>query len=276
MIASSSRNLPPKPLPTAVFVGAARNCARDLPRALDRWSRLEQAFDAKAFIVAENDSTDGTKDILERWRSADRRRRVVVLDGLDGSGLSRTAKLAALRNRLLDEVAADEEARAADFLVVMDLDDASLWISPGRVTRCMRFEGWDALFANQLFHYADIWALRDDDRSPDDFVRRIEAAPEGWRRRIARLRHMTWRNRPISPLRRPIPVHSAFGAFGIYRMTIALSARYVGEDVGQEICEHVLYHQAMVAKGARLFIHPGLINMGPRFLDRLLVRLRGA
>jgi hypothetical protein len=262
-------------LGSAVFVGAARNCARDLGAALDRWDALATLFDVSLFFVAENDSTDGTKEILARWGAGDARRRVLTLDGLDASGLTRPCKIAAARNRLLDAVRADVQARTADYLIVMDLDDASLAISPRRLARCMAFPGWDALFANQLFYYADIWALRDAHRSPDDFVHRIEATPHGWRRRLARWYHLHWRNRPIGPFRRPIPVVSAFGGFGIYRLPMALNAAYAGTANGRDICEHVPYHEALVAAGGRLFLHPALINMVPRTLLRFAPLLLG-
>ncbi len=262
---------------SAVFIGTAQNCANYLPLALSRWDALATLFDARHFFIAENDSTDATKDILSGWRAGNSRRRVIELDGLQHSGLRRPVRLAIARNRLLDEVRACPSARTADYLIVMDLDDASRLITPQRLKRCMMIDGWDALFANQLFYYADIWALRDAHRSPDDFVHRIEATAPGWPRRLARIRHLHWRNRPYSPFGRPIPVISAFGGFGIYRMPLALSARYQGERDGRDICEHVPYHEAMVAAGGRLFIHPGLINALPRalsFLDPLLLGRR--
>lgn len=191
------------------------------------------------------------------------RRSVLSLDGIDGESPSRSVRLAAVRNRLLDEVRARPECSGAGYLVVMDMDDASLAISPDRLRRCMGWQGWDALFANQLFFYYDVWALRDDRRSPDDWVSRVMAAPPGWRRRVARLRYLTWRNRPIWPGRRPFPVRSAFGGLAIYRMPLPLEARYNGCVDGQEICEHVPFNAALVDAGARLYVHPGLINMLP-------------
>jgi glycosyltransferase involved in cell wall biosynthesis len=257
-------------LGSAVFVGTARNCAAYLPAALERWSQLNHLFSCCHLIVAENDSTDATKEILAAWTAGNTRRSVLWLDGCASPGESRSAVLAKVRNRLLDEIVAHQELRNSDFLVVMDLDDASLAITPSRVRQCMCFEGWDALFANQLFYYYDIWALRDDVRSVDDFLERIEAAPAGWRRKVARLRHLTWRNRPISPFRRPIRVKSAFGGFGIYRMEVALRSRYIGWRNGRSICEHVPFNETLSEAGARLFIHPGLINMLPTSLYRAI------
>lgn len=256
----------------AVFVGTARNCARFLPLALERWAALSRLFREAHFLVAENDSTDATKQILADWSRAGPNRRVLTLDGLAQSAGSRPEAIAAARNALLDAVRADGRLSAARHLVVMDMDDASLAITAPRLARCMRAPDWDGLFANQLFYYSDVWALREARRSPDDFVPHLEAAPEGWRRRLARLRHLNWRNRPFWPFGRPFPVRSAFGGFAIYRMEVALGGRYEGRRDGRLICEHVPFNEMLVDKGARLLLHPGLINMVPMRLYRLARR----
>jgi hypothetical protein len=253
----------------AVFIGAARNCEPYLERALERWAILRPCFSSARFIVAENDSTDRTKDILAAWASGAPDRRVLCLDGLAERDLRRSERLAIARNRLLDEIIAAEELRTAEFLVVMDLDEASLAITRERLCRCMEYTGWDALFANQFLYYYDVWALREARRSPDDWVDRVAVAsasyPESW----ARFRHLTWRARPIWPLASPLPVQSAFGGFAIYRMPVALTSRYQGRQNGRVVCEHVPFNERLAHEGARLFIHPGLINMLPSPLYRL-------
>lgn len=256
----------------AVFVGTARNCARYLPDALQRWSLLAPIFDEAHFIVAENDSTDGTKEILAKWAAEGANRSVLTLDGFAARGLSRSVMLARARNALLDAVRADPRLGSAAFLVVMDMDDASLAIGPRALRRCMMMPGWDGLFANQLLYYNDVWALRDDRRSPDDWVARVAAAHPRWRW-LARLRYLTWRNRPIWPWKKPFAVRSAFGGLGTYRLPLALSAAYAGEREGQDICEHVPFNEELTARGARLFLHPGLINMVPMPLLPLFRRI---
>lgn len=263
---------PASPPETAVFVGAARNCAAFLPAALERWKELAGLFREAHFLVAENDSTDATKQILADWARGASDRRVLTLDGLAQSAGSRPEAIAAARNALLDAVRADPRLAAARYLIVMDLDDASLAVTARRLARCMRAPGWDGLFANQLFVYRDVWALRDARRSPDDFVPWLEAAPAGWRRRWARLRHLNWRNRPVWPFGRPFPVRSAFGGLAVYRMDVALHGRYEGRRDGRLICEHVPFNEMLVDKGARLLLHPGLINMVPMPIYRLARR----
>lgn len=260
-------------LGSAVFVGTARNCARYLPLALERWSALARCFSGAHFIVAENDFTDDTKAILADWASSGPNRQVLGLDGLAKDGALRSNILAIARNRLLDEIRGRPELSGAEFLIVMDMDEASLALTQARLRRCIAMPGWDGLFANQLFYYNDVWALRDSRRCPDDWVERVAAAPPGWRRKWAKFRYLTWPGRPIWPFAAPMQVRSAFGGFGIYRMGVALNSRYAGWRDGREICEHVPFNERLTANGARLFLHPGLINMLPLKLFRLARRL---
>lgn len=252
-----------------MFLGTARDCAAFLPLALDRWQALGLLFRSARFLVAENDSTDGTKAILREWVAGDASRQVLTLDGIEPDG-PRSARIAAARNRLLDEVRANPALAASDFLIMMDMDNASLAITAPQLRAAMALEGWDALFANQLFYYNDVWALRDERRSPDDWTDHVNQVPEGLPRQLARWRHLNWRNRPFWPWQRPVPVRSAFGAFGIYRLPLALTSRYEGFRDGREICEHVPFNEGLAAQGARLFVHPGLINMVPMPIYRLL------
>lgn len=257
---------------SAVFVGTARNCAEYLPRALACWTRLGTLFDEASFIVAENDSVDQTKTILADWALGAENRRFLSLDGLGDSSSHRSVLIAAARNRLLDTIRQEPQLSGADWLIVMDMDDVSLALTPERLSRCMRFTGWDALFANQIFFYYDVWALRSE-RSPNDFARVLEAVPRGWRYRLSRFVNLTWRSRPIPLWRKPIPVASAFGGFGIYRMEVALNGRYCGWRDGRPICEHVPFHEQLCKNGARLYVHPGLVNAVPTFVDRIRERV---
>lgn len=247
---------------SAVFVGTARNCAQYLPRALGCWTQLATLFDDVTFIVAENDSTDQTKVILADWERGAGNRHHLSLDGLAATSPHRSVLIAAARNRLLDTIHQDPRLSGAQWLIVMDMDDVSLALTPERLARCMRFTGWDALFANQLFYYYDVWALRSK-RSPNDFTQLLDAAKPGWRYRLSRLVNLTWRSRPILPWRKPFRVTSAFGGFGIYRMEVALKGRYSGWHDGRPVCEHVPFHEQLCANGARLFVHPGLVNAVP-------------
>lgn len=60
-----------------------------------------------------------------------------------------------------------------------------------------------------------------------------------------------------------LPVDSAFGGFGIYRMSKTIDCHYSGTDEnGLMDCEHVAFHRDMMTKhGAKIFISSLL--MGP-------------
>jgi hypothetical protein len=58
-------------------------------------------------------------------------------------------------------------------------------------------------------------------------------------------------------------------------MEVALGGRYEGRRDGRLVCEHVPFNEMLVDKGARLLLHPGLINMVPMPLYRLARRRHG-
>ncbi len=57
-----------------------------------------------------------------------------------------------------------------------------------------------------------------------------------------------------------IEVDSAFGGLAIYRREALLGGRYSGVHEGCAICEHVPLHAELRARGYRIFINPALIN----------------
>ena len=65
----------------------------------------------------------------------------------------------------------------------------------------------------------------------------------------------------------PIRVLSAFGGTGIYKLTLAVAARYVGlDDKGRETCEHVAFNAGVRKAGGQLYIYPALVTRSPTVL----------
>ena len=106
---------------SAVIVGCARDCSAYLPASLRNFERLGSVFQTVRFVIVENDSTDGTKQILDNWQIGDSGRRLVhVMDGLKHCQ-PRTVRLAIARNMALRM--ATIVYPEAKYFIVMDLDD---------------------------------------------------------------------------------------------------------------------------------------------------------
>ena len=106
----------------AVIVGAARDCARHLPRVLDNLDRIAKLYAETFFVFAVSDSTDDTLAQLQVWLAPPRKGRLLDLGVLEATIPERTARIAHARNACLDEVRGSA-ATDFDHLIVVDLDE---------------------------------------------------------------------------------------------------------------------------------------------------------
>lgn len=265
--------------PSAVFAGVARNCASYLPGVLANLGRFAASYAETSFIFLVSDSTDQSRSILERWLADDRggRRRGMVIDlgSLTARLPKRTQRIAHARNACLDEIRRSEWA-GYDHLVMADLDDVLAFpVRAGSFAQAVRWLDGDparaagparaAVLANATPRYYDVWALRHDRWCPQDCWHPIwgRAADESFE--ALWVREVFVRQTEIPATLPPIPVRSAFGGLGIYRLSFALSARYCGLDsAGREVSEHVAFNETITRSGGQLYIFPPLQVRAPR------------
>jgi hypothetical protein len=233
-----------------VFVGLARDIAQVLPENIKRVEQTARHFAGWKAVIVENDSTDGTKDILAQWQR-DRPGNVFVemtdngKPHLRGFELDRTRAMAQYRNRCRELV--QEHAPEAEIVIVLDLDVWGGWSIHGVINGI----GWHArmpdaacMASTSLFkhlgsmidgvhpwaHY-DAWAYR----------------WLGWSARFG-----PWFTFWLPPPgAEPIKVNSAFGGLGIYKAQPYLDSEYSGED-----CEHVPFHARMAEHGWTIHLNP--------------------
>lgn len=245
-----------------LIVGLARNCANEVASQIERISDSFRNFAGIDWLIIESDSSDGTLAVLEGLKDA-HAVEYASLGNLREKFPKRTERLAYCRNTYLDSIHNDQRYSDVDFVVVADMDGVNSLLTAEAVSSCweMGFD-WDACFANQIGHYYDIWALRHPLWSPNDcfeqrkYLMSIGASPE-----VAQYLSVYGRKIIIARHIDPIPVESAFGGLGIYKRELFDGCVYVGVDGdGEERCEHVSLHGEMIAKGAKLFINPKMIN----------------
>jgi hypothetical protein len=251
---------------SAVFAGCARDCAQHLDAVLANVERMAALYGKAAFVFVENDSQDDTKARLLRWLSSRPQGTLLQLDGLALIEPGRTARLARARNAYLAELRGGPY-RDYDDLIVLDFDEVNASpIDTSAFAAAAEFLHADArtvgVFANSSPVYFDIWALRHPVWCPGDCwadIRAIRHLPPA--QAIERLLYA--RQIAINPGQAPIPVESAFGGLGLYRLALVLVHRYVGSNPdGTEVCEHVSLNTALSGDG-QLFIYPALQNFAP-------------
>jgi hypothetical protein len=245
-----------------VVIGAARNCGTYLPRVLSNLAALVALYDDVRFVFAVSDSTDETLPSLERWVRRDTGR-VLQLGTLEPTLPLRTMRIAAARNACMEEV----RASYADYdhLLVTDLDDVLARPIPADAFR--KAAEWldasaerAAVFPNSLPRYYDTWALRHETWCPVDCWHPIWERDATESYEAAKIREVLLRQVAIPTSLPPIPVQSAFGGFGLYKLAAALRGTYHALDErGRPTCEHVSFNLSITRAGGKLFIVPALV-----------------
>ncbi len=253
----------------AAIVGAARDCARHLPRVLDNLGRIAQIYAETFFVFAVSDSSDDTFKQLETWIANGRTGRVVDLGTLEPSVPVRTARIAHARNACLEAVRGSIAAEY-DHLIVVDLDDVldgNLAIDAVRQAADWLDAAPDraGVFANAAPRYYDIWALRHERWCPGDCWHAIWGRPADQSFEAAKFRESLFRQIVLPAAMPPIAVQSAFGGLGLYKMIFARQGAYRGIDLqDRPVSEHVAFNEAIGEAGGRLHIFPPLIVQAPR------------
>jgi hypothetical protein len=227
---------------SVIVCGCTKNSSGYIHKHLQLLYDMAPLFKTFKMLIYENDSTDNTVEILEHFKQTH-----PFFDYIsENLQLSiRTEVLAHGRNTLLGHI------QEFEYMIMVDLDDVIATFKPSQIKYLFEHSEWDALFANCLGKYYDIWALRieRDKWTPLCPFQVIDydcwEAAQKYRTRQVISQHQI--SIPVSePL---IPVNSAFGGFGIYKVN-KINGRYNGFN-GMR-CEHVEFHKGM----KRLFICP--------------------
>lgn len=223
-------------------------------------------------FVYENDSIDGTKDLLQQWHQNDPQKIHVSLNDNDSTktipssnlvnGVNpffshrRIDKMAMLRNSYMEYI--EKQKWEADYLIVVDLDVARICLD-GILSSFESKQEWDAVTAfgysigpNLKRRYHDTYALtlfgEEDYPQTEQKVGSLAglySVIKGYG---------TW-----------MRVFSAFGGLSIYRYEAVKGLRYAypslnNDDKRVEVrCEHYSLYKQMAERGYdKVFINPSM------------------
>ena len=172
-----------------VVGGLARNCEYNLCRNLDEIEKLRPYVKELYICILENDSTDNTPQIMDRFCSSHKNVKVVHfketqfdVSAVSGASMSRICRLTKYRNMLLDMMRSCTNDADFDVIIDYDLDELnSLQIIKAIENAPVE---WGALFADGRYkwQYRDKiqTAFRDKRKLYDSFAilesnRRIES-----------------------------------------------------------------------------------------------------
>lgn len=226
--------------------------------------------DLKVYI-AENDSTDYTRDTILSLASNDSRVVPVLLESLDDKFCTRESRIAFCRDRLLD-ILMLENAEGLYCPIDLDIDFACLGDHDSFLASCqlVDYGVCTAVFPSSAPFYYDIHALRSRGwclKSCWKEVQDSKARGALWNL-LVHLRYVSFRQRHYASLQsnglKLIPVMSAFGGIGAYSLVIVAEsgARYSSpalSDHDLKLCEHVVFNSYFDG----LFVNPGWVVAAP-------------
>ena len=230
------------------FVAICRNAMPFLPLTLGRVEVLGELFAKSSVYVYENDSTDGTKDLLTEWEQAGKNRHAVrSSNGRPHLNFTkaaeRTIALAEYRNNCLDWVRSHPVT--PDWVVVFDTDPWGGFSLRGVLDSIGRMSaGYDDAIGMASYSWCEwgqpVW--------PQPTICHYDAwacRPNYWPER----HNMNWFHLWHPPVgSEPVKMNSAFGQLAVYRGRRFVSGRYSGGD-----CEHVPFHRSC---GGPIYLNP--------------------
>ena len=270
-----------------VFAGCARDCEPFLKKTLDNIELYSSLFKESFKVIIENGSKDKTRDILKKNQTEnDFYFFEDHLNDLPNRGL----RLEKARNFFIEKIKSNNKLKNCNLLIVLDLDGSGNYkIKDDAIIKSINFlnskKSIGAVFANQFGTYYDMWTLRDEKYCKYDFWAEVlqkiaqkinhkdnitsEVLAEVKREYIDDKTFSFNENFP------PIPVKSAFGGFGIYKMEYVLKNKrnYKGTQFIDLVfkdnikaktkfqkCEHVNFNLGLIDQNLELYILPYLIN----------------
>ena len=270
-----------------VFAGCAKDCGKFLPTTLKNINDYSLLFKEAYTIIVENGSSDNTKNLLLEKKT--KNDSFLFCDQFNELPY-RNQRLEKARNLIIDTILKSEVFMSCDLFIMLDLDDMGTYkIENEDIFQSINFlysnEEIAGVFANQLGGYYDIWALRDIKYCKNDFWVEVlkylminKNANEQVSKEIlinAKKEILDKKVFSFDKYDSPIPVLSAFGGFGIYKMNnvIENKNKYQGEQnfdvitkdkkkfkVNYQKCEHVNFNEGIINQNKKLYILPQLIN----------------
>lgn len=254
-----------------IICSIVRNAEKGLVKNIPVIKSLCQKFADYKIIIYENDSTDRTKKILQSWMNEDKAHVVALLNNRNPSktipalkdvntnpffSYKRIENMAALRNQYMKYI--EQNGLVADYLMVVDLDVAQLFLSAIMSSFGDDKPCWDAVTAygystspSLKRRYHDTYALVE--LNAMEFPQTEKSIKNAALLFADQLKKNIW-----------IQVDSAFGGLAIYRFECIKGLYYqvlTNNDNRVEVrCEHQSIYQQMRQQGHKnVFVNPQML-----------------
>jgi len=260
-------------IPKILVVGTISNASKKFTRDMRKIDKVFSKLSFVDYFLVESDSNDDTLERLAKFESEYDRFSYTSMGSLLQQIPNRIERIRYCRNVYVEYIRNNQFKSGWDYIVVADLDGMNSRISTKGVEDSLRkMKSWDGLFANQLFGYYDIFALRCKNWVEENLIetlRRLNLPQldnrfpliQYFRGQRIRQKILYSKMKVIARGEAVIEVQSAFGGLGIYKPAIFTQFDYsrAGETLLDE-CEHITLHKKCIAHGWALGINPMMIN----------------
>jgi|688.fasta_scaffold165271_2 glycosyltransferase involved in cell wall biosynthesis len=253
------------------FAGCARDCQKTIVANVQSILSLGDnpwCQELRLYIV-ENNSTDGTRDIIRKLALSDPRVVPLLLDDIDKLIPFREARIAYCREQLLNTICTDIH-KSLYIPVDLDLRLADLFCASSFRSSCeLVYSGQcTAIFPTSFPNYYDVHALRAANWCSNSCWKHVQLFNKGSQLSfvLACYWYISRRQKSARSLlaKNLLPVFSAFGGAGIYSLDEVrrVHARYQSPSLADPdayLCEHVVFNSYF----SRLFIKTDWVAPAP-------------
>jgi hypothetical protein len=233
----------------AVVTGIARDNVVDLPIMMRHIEYLGEFFADYRVIIFENDSVDGTKEVLLAWSKRNPKVQVIS-ESFANKKRPSIGFLADIRNKYLDAMK-NASYDNFDIMIPVDMDMSYGFDIRGVFDSFSEFAQWGAVCANGIFtkegKMYDMFAFRND-----EFPYGINdvSSVQYWSSIVPKGQKI------YDPKSDLVLVSSCFGGLAIYKREFVKDCKY-SSDRGD--CEHVLFNKCVRDNGAKMFMNPAQV-----------------
>lgn len=259
----------------------ARDCKDAIVANKSRIRQLCDSFQSAKVIVVENDSTDGTKDVLRDWQNEDKRVTAYMTDYGTVTIPSRSAsckypslsvhrieKMARYREMLLDYI---RESGTYDYCIFIDIDIE--YFSVEGVVQSIRNapEDFGGLFANGRLLYEDHHGKEQFMHTQYDTFAYLpykgNVEKQFGKRYLNQIimHFIAWHLNNLLMKNKYQKCDSAFGGIGVYKWDAIKDLHYrtyptmYFAKIGATLCEHVPFNLDIEKKGYSNYISQQMV-----------------
>ncbi len=248
-----------------VFATTTRNPGKRFIESIEKVTKIGKEFKSYHIVIVESDSEKNKTKIFDKYKN-NKNITIIQLGNLANKleyGHLRTERISHSRNAYINFILNDKELKDFEYLLSFDSDGVNNLLSYQKIKQALNLKiDWTAQFSNQLIYYYDIYALRSKDWVEENYkMERDRYLANGLGPQRALRKSLSEKIININKDREPIPVESAFGGLGIFKINRINKVKYVGQIDGKPICEHIMYNKDLGDKYPNtLFINPKLIS----------------